>query len=552
MPGGIDVRSRRAATLAGVVVGVTAFLYVFPLQVLDPTRLGYVMGSGDLASYHVSATYFAQTPVLQFPLGANPDNAGEWCSSIFATESFFALVQKLVVKSTASLLRVDLPIGLNLYPWYFLISTCALSVILMRIIAKSRQLLASSCLCLSVLLSPLFLSRHLAYHETVFAVWPLALALYFYLERATPVTRFLQSLLIVVTTLVFPYQVPMTSVVLLSQVQRRLSTGVSLRQRIRRLTFDVTQHIAVCLGTVMAVSGWSVLSNSEREGLGMFHANLLSIIDPNQTSRFLGDLATLNQGFDYEGFAYPGVGFLLLATLLVVARIRSTWIVVSTHAFLMAGLLLMSVLSTGGVLAIGDHLILDVSSQVSPLATFRSSGRFLSYTIFISLALTCRALSSQKSKYVLVASILLLTIQIAETFSLASALRNRENAEVEVDPIVERSLESANEVVFVVPDGNAWDWKMKVLNATSTRNIKANDTFCGRYSFSKLKVEQNVARQRFESLDASDSKAPLFLLPYGVNLDSFQERAANIIQADRYANERGLRFVVVSKSHQNP
>lgn len=73
--------------------------------------------------------------------------------------------------------------------------------------------------------------------------------------------------------------------------------------------------LTLCLG-VCALTGSVVPRGSHcPDGFGHFHMNLLAFIDPNGYSKFVPDIATLNQGFDDEGFTYIGFGMLLLPSI---------------------------------------------------------------------------------------------------------------------------------------------------------------------------------------------------------------------------------------------
>ena len=65
------LRTRHFASLYGVVVGTLAFVYATSGSIIDPTNRDWLM-LGDSAQHYLGWAFFRDTPLLQWPLGANP------------------------------------------------------------------------------------------------------------------------------------------------------------------------------------------------------------------------------------------------------------------------------------------------------------------------------------------------------------------------------------------------------------------------------------------------------------------------------------------------
>ena len=125
----------------------------------------------------------------------------------------------------------------------------------------------------------------------------------------------------------------------------------------------------------------SPMGNLAIEGFGQFSADLLTFVNATTWSRFLPGIAM--GGRQYEGFAYLGVGtmLLLLVRLGLLSKFRPTKAEVLTWIPLGLAMALMAFYSVSNHVTVAGRPIADFSSFYEKLgpwpSVFRSSGRFV-------------------------------------------------------------------------------------------------------------------------------------------------------------------------------
>jgi len=90
------------APWAAVLTGVVVFVALGGGSILNPEKTGWLMG-GDPATQFIGWHFFRHSPVLQVPLGANPNYGMEIGSSVVFSDSLPLLA--LLFKPFSSLLR---------------------------------------------------------------------------------------------------------------------------------------------------------------------------------------------------------------------------------------------------------------------------------------------------------------------------------------------------------------------------------------------------------------------------------------------------------------
>jgi hypothetical protein len=148
----------------------------------------------------------------------------------------------------------------------------------------------------------------------------------------------------------------------------------------------------------------SPMGNLAIEGFGQFSADLLTFVNPTTWSRFVRPIAM--GGRQYEGFAYLGLGTLLLlavrAALLV--KYRPTKTEVLTWVPLALACAVMALYALSNVVTVAGKQVADLSSFYAKLgpwpSVFRSSGRFV-WPLFAWLTMTAAlALSRVRTAWV--------------------------------------------------------------------------------------------------------------------------------------------------------
>jgi hypothetical protein len=78
--------TRERTFLPAILLGGLAFLSTCSVRILDVTRVRWLL-VGDTATYYLAWEYFRKTPLMQWPLGSNPEYGKGLSSSIFLTDA---------------------------------------------------------------------------------------------------------------------------------------------------------------------------------------------------------------------------------------------------------------------------------------------------------------------------------------------------------------------------------------------------------------------------------------------------------------------------------
>ena len=361
-----------AAALAAL--GATA---VFGAEHVDPLHTEWLM-RGDFA-LHFFGWHLYRTSPWTLPLGATPHLIWPVGSSVGLTDSiplasaFFKLLDPLLPPTFQF-------IGLWLVTCFALQGL--FGALLMRLVTPhpGRQLAGALLFVLSPPLAIRFGHAALAAH------WVLLAALWLSLsdgaDRPSKRRVGAWALLAAVTAAIQPYLLLMVALLMLAAFGRQVVVD-------RRRLVPAAVHAVAGLGAggiglwqsgsliVPSVAGLNM------GGFGSYSANLLTFIMPTEANTWLfpGPIRYAS-GAQYEGYAYLGLGLLLLAAGAIVARVLSRQPLppgtLARHLPLALALGVLTALALGPTVTAGARVLWSYDGGIwGPLTTFRSSGRMI-------------------------------------------------------------------------------------------------------------------------------------------------------------------------------
>lgn len=376
-----------ADRLLPLLVGAVAFVLIAGIDILVPTHVDWLMRGGDSAQHWLGWQFFRQSPLLQWPLGANPDYGMALGSSIVFSDSIplLALAFKpfsVVVPDTFQYF------GLWLLACFLLQSYFAWK--LLGLFTPNRWLRLLG--CAFFLIAPAWLWR-LRGHHALFGHWTLLAAIWLYFSTRFSARRW--TGLLVVTALIHAYLLAMVLAIHLADlVQRGWTRQLSVSSAGRNVLVA-----GLSVAAVMWAAGYFMLGiDSAPGGFGIYRMDLLSLLDPDDIWSMLLPNRDQQPG-QYEGFNFLGTGMLGLG---LIAGLATAWphgpkhraplldtppaaasaqpegsaaqiapiVVVSLVLFLFA-------ITNQVTIAGREVLSYPLPTWVQPLAdTFRSSGRF--------------------------------------------------------------------------------------------------------------------------------------------------------------------------------
>jgi hypothetical protein len=373
----LRVTSRYCTLLIGGTLGLAWFLYLFSPFILDPTSLGWIM-HGDGAQ-HVLGWLFFRNVLWSWPLGAVPSFPYPVGTTVSYTDSIPWLA--ISTKVMSPFLPADFHyFGLWLGLCFFLQGWFGVRIVQELSPKPFVQLLGGACFVFDTVL----LVR--IGHHSLCAHWLILGLIWLHLQswpvgRAPHRTLAIALSFCLISAGVHPYLATMVlalSLALLCKlhwVDRSLPIG--------QMAVWAGVYVAAVLGVFILFGYIGSGIAWARESIGVYSADILTLVNPGGTSRFLPHFP-MAPG-QYEGFGYVGSGVLVLSVIdmLVISyipgilrrRSLKPWVPLGICVALFAVYALSSRVKLAGMPILTlDYLYRPFFNIV---AIFHGSGRFI-------------------------------------------------------------------------------------------------------------------------------------------------------------------------------
>jgi len=451
--------------IIGAVIGLTGFFGVVDPRVLNPTDVRWLLW-GDSAQQYLGWEFFRNTPLLQWPIGANPNFGTGFGESIVYADAIPLVAIPLKYVSFL------LPDTFQFLGWWILLCFVlqgAIAFSLLRFTGVDRGFASIGCLML--VLFPPFLYRltHEGYgHIALASHWIILLSMLMFLARDVRVSHW--TLVVGIALLTHPYLAVFPFV---------LGAWRLVRDRPNRdvnpfgsVSMNLTTFIVVPIALFWAVGGFPS-GGSRDTGFGVYQTTLTSLVDPGPTSAF--EWSRLLTALDFaapsgtnEGFSFIGTGLMFLLPLALVGLLRSYRRPNGDWGSLIAISILFALFALLPSVRLGGRTLFKVPIP-EPLLNFagifRSNGRFIwlmAYTVAI-LIVALVASSAHRSMF-LVLSLGAMTIGLLDG---QQALREtRERFAGSAEPLIgerhaatwEMLLANRQHLVTIPPLNNDPQW----------------------------------------------------------------------------------------------
>jgi len=360
-------------SLAAFVIGVAFAAASFGSMALDPSAVQWLLISDRGQAF--LGWHMARNAPPSFPLGAIPAYVAPGGASLALADAC-PLFSLLLLPLSPLLPPVFQHAGIWLALCYGLMALFSFRLLL----RLSSDPLTSFVAMLLVLVNPVLLFRR--FHLSLCAHWLIVAALLLYFaplrDRATG-ERARAMLLLVVAAGTHPYLAVMVLGLVAAAAWARSASWQ-----------DAARTWLLYLVTTAAslwAFGYLGPADLAAPGFGGFSANLLALVDPDGWSRVAPDLPS-GPG-EYEGFAFLGIGVLIVIAADVALRLRDRWTRrpgAPARSGPRASALLV-VVAAFAVFALSSHVrlgsveLIDLSAPyalLAPLpAALRASGRFV-------------------------------------------------------------------------------------------------------------------------------------------------------------------------------
>lgn len=365
------------------VIVMMTFLQFFDPSILRPGNIGWI-SEGDLRQHYLGWVAIRQADALGSPLGTSPLLAYPFGAPISSTDS--NPLVSLLLWPMRNMLPTDFQfIG----PWYLLSLT--LSLFFAFKLLRAAKFDSVTALILGTVLAypPILFWRY--GHDTLTAQWLILAVIYVAYAVPSPKRAVLYHAgLLFLAMTIHPYLFIMLNFVvgfdLLARVIR--NGGIKFGQVERLvLAFVAVQAVAMTAGIKLGVFS---LENAYPNRIGVFSTDPMGLFNPFESSRIMPQLPA-GEG-QYEGYAYLGLGGLILLAYVAILAIRGT-LSLPEWKFLLplagAAVVAWAFAISPVVTILGNEVFnanLAADSPIRPVfSKLRSSGRFVWITTYVLL-----------------------------------------------------------------------------------------------------------------------------------------------------------------------
>jgi hypothetical protein len=335
--------------------------------ILNPVNRNW-LSIGD-GTGQISWEFFRDQPVIQFPLGLNP-NYGLEISNTIAFDGQIPLMS-LILHPISSFLSTPFQyFGFFIF-FTFLLNFYASTKIFIFFKFNNFQTILGSIILSSL---PITLNRTIENtHYALSSTWIILAAIYLSLTKSISALKW--SLIVVLISLIHPYYFPFVILIFFFSSTLMLFNDRHLFKQIVKIYFTMVSSLIF----TMWVVGYFISGvDSADVGYGLFRSSLSSLFDSSGWSQIFPDLKQTEGA--YEGFGYIGTSAIvtILLYLIVLRRIQVSYFRLFMPLFISA--IILFILSLSNKISILEYEIFyfNIPNYIQDVVSiFRSSGRFI-------------------------------------------------------------------------------------------------------------------------------------------------------------------------------
>ena len=429
------------------VIGTLIFGIYYGYAVVNPLYTDWCMAGGDLTQEYLGWKAF-RADDWHFPVGIMSNLAYPNDVSVIYTDSIPCLA--VLFKVFQAVLPNDFQY-LGVWGLASFILTAIFSYrIFSKLIENSRnRIIAASIVCLS----PPILQRMFA-HTSLGGQWVIlftidALATY-NLDKNWKKLLVKVGILAFLSSSIHPYFILINGIILAGEC-----LYIFLKyKKIAKSFLIVAEYCCVGLFTLYCLGAFCGGGESAAWGLGYNSFNLNALLNPQGFSKIIKDLPLWGE-YQYEGFAYLGIGVLILLLFAIIAFISDGTKAIGfikTHwqecVSITAVVIVALIISASNIVTLNGHVLFHypvVGIFYKGWSVFRASGRvawiIMYFFAFMAIAFSCKYVKNTRTVMVLL--IVCLCLQF---YDLSDAIKERHICFSEKQTY-ESSVQDSNKVV---------------------------------------------------------------------------------------------------------
>lgn len=488
--------------IALIILIIFGCMYGF--RVLKPTNITWIFGGyGDLIQHYVGWEAFRVSD-WSIPIGLTDVVSYPMNISVIYTDSipilaiFFKLISFMLPKSFQYM---------GLYALICFILQGILSAKIVKRFTSSK----ASIITISVLftLVPAMIFR-IFYHTALASQWLIILALetlFLYKEfNEGKKIYYMWAILSFLIVSIHFYYIVMCGIILMGYILLDILNTKKIKKSILLLII----YLGVAVLTMWLFGGFTNLTENDPYGFGLFSFNLNGLINPQGWSIVFDRLPMLPD--QYEGFAYLGLGVILLVLISIVLTI--IWFIKDRELFkrhknLMISLFFICVVSIFVAMSpeayIGEHLLYDLelpNFMNDIWAIFRSSGRLVWPVIYVLMLLSVIIIVKRlKWKYALAVLALCTCIQLIDIGGIlvenkafyAQEFSMNEEYDLHKNENLKNAADNEKIKLLVFASEDFYDSDKMIYSEWAIKNgMKTSNFHFARKSFDELLSENTV------------------------------------------------------------
>ena len=472
--------------LLSLFLGTLITCSIIGFSGLSPLNVDWI-SSYDSKSDFLALKFFLSDE-WRFPIGLNPKYGDITNSIVFSgAVPFLSFILKLFNSTIPN----------NFHYFSFWIVLCIslqfyFSYKIFFLITKDHFF---SLLCgIFFLFSPILYYR-LSIHLSLSAHWLILGYIYFEFKN-TKDSEYYKFFFIILSSLTHFY-----ITIMLLLMRTIFSLNDYYRDNKFKKIFQKNIIIIFALLISMYITGYFTIPTTDSLGFGygIYKTNLLSFIDPipsgsdQNWSIFLPDIQ--NVSGEYEGYAYFGLGGLVLFIILILFLLKNIKKIKDNKQYIIL-VLFFSLIALSNNISFGNITLISVSLPeliYAPLSIIRASGRFIwpVYYLILIFSLIAFIKLKIKKRYL----VIILILQIVDTSFLfnKNIIKHSNPKHFLTDNKIWNSLDEKPEYIYTTYSSDNSNIFPKVSKLLINENFKTTNIFrLGRYD----RKEQSIKRTK--------------------------------------------------------
>ncbi len=476
------------ASLVVIILSSIVYFLIYGTKLINPQYDFWLLKGEDLTQHYIGWEFFRKN-TWQFPIGLMNTMSYPNSVSVIFTDS---------IPIAAILFKLMSPLLSDTFQYFGLweilcfVLQGVFSYNILYLLTKNK--IGSILGALFFITAPIFIAR-VYLHTALSSQWLILAALYIFYQTLIENKLGSKYLLIrwgilgFLCSFIHLYYIPMCGIIMIST----LLIKVYREKKVLHSLIIGFCYILVCFISIFVLGGFSHGHQLDAGGLGQFSFNLNGFFNSMGWSKIFPSLTSYGEGSG-DGFAYLGIGILLLTGIVILCKInkrlsgkiKNNLLSLSIIPYLFM-IIIFLLISCSHILAINGHIFFKLpypEKLISLWGMFRSSGRFIWPVIYILMIyLISYIINFVMNQKLLTA--LLISLFVLQIYDISGVLKNKhdeftssyERYGLSSNKEWDNLLENKRHIVFVSKITQSQDILYSISQYAIENNMTINDFY---------------------------------------------------------------------------